>query len=312
MRAVKNVAASVRQRLLNRAQETNRPFDEILQYYAMERFLYRLSRSAHRDKFVLKGALMFVVWEGPWSRATRDIDFAGRTKNSIENMVSMVKEICAINGERDGMEFQPESVVGERIKEDADYEGVRVRFVGRLGQARTAMQIDVGFGDAITPEPVAINYPVILDMPAAKLKGYPRETVVAEKFHAMVFLGRINTRMKDFHDIWLLARQFDFDGTLLGNALKATFARRKTELTLEPVIFTDLFLADNQKNVQWRAFLDKARIAHVPRNIKDIISTLKEFLIPVIESCLSSKPLNMRWRASGPWEKRQEKLSESL
>jgi len=269
----------------------------------MERFLYRLSRSAHRDKFVLKGALMFIVWEGPRSRATRDIDLAGRTKNSIENLVSIVKEICAINAEQDGMEFQPASVAGERIKEDADYEGVRVRFVGRLGQARATMQIDVGFGDAITPEPLAINYPAILDMPAPQLKGYPRETVVAEKFQAMVFLGLINTRMKDFHDIWLLAQQFHFDGTLLGNALKATFAQRKTELTIEPVIFTASFWADNQKNIQWRAFLDKAQIAHVPRDLKDILSTLKALLVPVVESCLSSKPLNMTWRAPGPWQK---------
>ena len=241
MSEIKNVAASVRQRLLNRAKETNRPFDELLQYYAMERFLYRLSISKHCDKFVLKGALMFVVWEGPRSRATRDIDLAGRTKNSIENLVAIVKEVCGVDAEPDGMEFQPSNVIGERIKEDADYEGVRIRFIGHLGQARAAIQIDIGFGDMITPDPIDIDYPVLLDMPAPKLKGYPRETVVAEKFQAMVFLGMINTRMKDFHDIWLLAHQFDFDGKLLGAAVKETFAHRKTELTLEPVVFSCVF-----------------------------------------------------------------------
>lgn len=303
MSEIKNVAASVRQRLLNRAKETHRPFDELLQYYAMERFLYRLSRSEHRDKFVLKGALMFVVWEGPQSRATRDIDLAGKTKNSIENLVAIVKQVCQTAVEPDGMEFRAESVEGERIKEDADYAGVRVSFVGRLDKARAAMQIDVGFGDAITPEPAAISYPVILDMPAPKLKGYPRETVIAEKFQAMVFLGMINTRMKDFHDVWLLAQQFDFDGALLGDALKETFAHRKTEMTTVPVVFTEAFWGDAQKNVQWRAFLDKARIEHVPRDLKEILSTLKALLLPVVESCLGPKPLKMTWRAPGPWTK---------
>lgn len=303
MSEIKNVAASVRQRLLNLAKETNRPFDELLQYYAMERFLYRLSRSEHRDKFVLKGALMFVVWEGPRSRATRDIDLAGKTKNSIENLVAIVKDVCGVDAEPDGMEFRPSNVAGDRIKEDADYEGVRVRFIGHLGQARAAMQIDIGFGDMITPEPVAISYPVLLDMPAPKLKGYPRETVVAEKFQAMVFLGMINTRMKDFHDVWLLAHQFDFDGKLLGEAVKETFAHRNTELTLKPVVFTEAFWNDYQKNVQWRAFLDKARIADVPRDLKEIAATLKSLLLPVVESCLSSTPLKSTWRAPGPWRK---------
>ena len=303
MSEIKNVAASVRQRLLNLAKETNRPFDELLQYYAMERFLYRLSLSEHRDKFVLKGALMFVVWEGPRSRATRDIDFAGKTKNSIENLVAIIKDVCAVDAEPDGMEFQPSNVAGERIKEDADYEGVRVRFIGHLGQARAPMQIDVGFGDTITPAPVAINYPVLLDMPAPKLMGYPRETVVAEKFQAMVFLAMINTRMKDFHDVWLLSQQFNFDGKLLAEAVKETFAHRKTELKVAPMVFTEAFWGDGQKNTQWRAFLDKAKIANVPRDLKEIVSTLQELLVPVVEACLSSKPLMKTWRAPGPWTK---------
>ena len=301
MSEIKNVAASVRQRLFNRAKETDRPFDELLQYYAMERFLYRLSLSEHRDKFILKGALMFVVWEGPRSRATRDIDLSGRTKNSVENLIAIVKEVCRIETEPDGMEFRAESVEGTRIKEDAEYAGVRVSFLGLLEKARAPMQIDVGFGDAITPEPTVIDYPVILDMPAPKLKGYPRETVVAEKFHAMVFLGMVNTRMKDFHDVWLLAHQFDFDGAVLAEALTATFAHRKTELTLEPVVFTEAFWADAQKNTQWRAFLDKGKIAGMPRELQAVISAIRDLLLPVIESYLSAKPLRMKWRAPGPW-----------
>lgn len=301
MSELKNVAASVRQRLLTKAKATDRPFDELLQYYAMERFLYRLSRSEHRDKFVLKGALMFMAWKGPRSRATRDIDLAGKTKNSVENLVAIVMEVCEVEVEPDGMRFDPSSAAGERIKEDADYAGVRVRFIGRLEQARAAMQIDVGFGDTITPEPVAIEYPVILDMPAPRLKGYPRETVVAEKYQAMVYLGLLNTRMKDFFDLWLLAHQFDFEGALLSEALRKTFAHRKTELTPEPVVFTKSFWADQQKNVQWRAFLAKTRLAHAPRELKEAVMTARDFLSPVIEACLRSEVPKMTWRAPGPW-----------
>lgn len=301
MNKLKNIAASVRQRLLNKAKRTDRPFDELLQYYAMERFLYRLSRSEHRDKFVLKGALMFIAWKGLRSRATRDIDLAGKTKNSVENLVAIVKNVCEIEVEPDGMRFDSSTVAGERIKEDADYAGVRVRFIGRLEQARATMQIDVGFGDTITPEPVAIDYPVILDMPAPRLNGYPRETVVAEKFQAMVYLGLLNTRMKDFFDLWLLAHQFDFQGALLGKALNETFVQRKTELALEPVVFTEAFWADQQKNVQWRAFLAKTRLAHAPRELKEAVMTARDFLSPVIEACLRSEDLKITWRAPGPW-----------
>ncbi len=189
MSELKNVAASVRQRLLNRAKETKRPFDELLQYYAMERFLYRLSQSPHRDKFVLKGALMFTVWEAEQFRATRDIDLSGKTNNETWNLAAIVQDVCRTEVEPDGMAFDAETVEADKIKEDADYAGVRVRFLGHLERARASMQIDVGFGDVITPGAAMIDYPVILDMPAPRLKGYPRETVVAEKFHAMVFLA---------------------------------------------------------------------------------------------------------------------------
>lgn len=298
----KNVAASVRQRLLNRAHETRRPLDELLQYYAMERFLYRLSLSEHHDKFVLKGALMFTVWQGPKARASRDMDFAGKTQNTLENITAIVKAVCQTAAEPDGMEFDTDSVKAARIKEDADYEGVRVRFLGRLGKARAPMQIDVAFGDAITPGVVAIDYPVILDMPAPKLKGYPRETVLAEKFQAMVFLGRLNSRMKDFYDAWLLAQQFDFDGPALSAAVRETFAHRKTGLTIEPFAFSEAFWADPQKNIQWRGFIDKSRIANAPKDLEQVVSALKELLLPVAQACLRSEPLKKTWRAPGPWK----------
>jgi DNA polymerase-4 len=185
---VSNLAASVQARLQNHARTTKRPFQELLQYYAMERFLYRLSTTPHSKRFVLKGALMLHVWKAPLARATKDLDFLGRIDNSLENLERVVREICTADVEPDGMVFDPATVKTERIKEDADYEGVRVRFVGLLGKARVTMQIDVGFGDVVTPGALDITYPALLDFPAPALSGYPRETVVAEKFQAMVYL----------------------------------------------------------------------------------------------------------------------------
>jgi hypothetical protein len=208
----KNLAASVHARLAQIARRTGRPFQELLQYYAMERFLYRLSKSPHAARFVLKGALMLRVWDAPMARPTKDIDLLGRLENSLENGSTVVREVCALEVEPDGLVFRPATVKSERIREDADYEGVRIRFDGFLARARIAMQLHVGIGDVMVPGPVEIAYPTLLDFPAPRLKGYPRETAIAEKFEAMVKLGTLNSRMKDFYDIWLLSRQFDFDG----------------------------------------------------------------------------------------------------
>lgn len=232
---VKNLEASVQARLQNHARATKRPFQELLQYYAMERFLYRLSKTPHRARFVLKGALMLHVWGAPLARATKDLDFLGRLDNSLENLERVVREVCAADVEPDGVVFDPTTVKTERIKEDADYEGVRVRFVGLLGRARVAMQIDVGFGDVVTPGAETITYPALLGFPAPELSGYPRETVVAEKFQAMVYLRTLNSRMKDFYDVWLLANQFTFDGALLAKAVAATFANRETAIDVAPI-----------------------------------------------------------------------------
>jgi len=210
-----------------------RPFQELLQYYAMERFLYRLSKSPHSARFVLKGALMLRVWDAPMARPTKDIDLLGRLENSLENLSTVVREVCAVDVEPDGLVFRPPTVKSERIREDADYQGVRIRFEGSLGTARIAMQLDVGIGDVMVPGPVDIVYPTLLDFPAPRLKGYPRETAIAEKFEAMIKLGTLNSRMKDFYDIWLLSRQFDFDGPTLAQAVTATFANRGTALKAE-------------------------------------------------------------------------------
>ncbi len=227
--ASKNVAASVHQRLLNVARETGKPFIEVLQYFAMERLLYRLSCSGHKDSFVLKDALLFRVWDVPDSRATRYIDFLAFLDNSPENLAAIFREVCSIEGD-DGLVFNPDSINARTIKEDADYEGVRVRFRGLLGKAKVTMQVDIGFGDKVHPNVVQADYPVLLDLPAPSLRMYPPETVAAEKVEAMVHLGSLNSRMKDFYDVWRLSQQFEFDDAVLSEAIRQTFDNRGTTL----------------------------------------------------------------------------------
>jgi hypothetical protein len=298
---VKNLPASVQARLQNQARETKRPFQELLQYYAMERFLYRLSKSPHRARFILKGALMLHVWDAPLARATKDVDLLGRLDNSLENLARVIREVCTTDVEPDGMRFDPDTVKTERIKEDADYEGVRVRFVGLLGKARAAMQIDIGFGDVVTPGASTITYPALLDFPAAELSGYPRETVVAEKFQAMVYLRTANSRMKDFYDIWLLASHFPFEGTLLAKAVGATFANRETAIDELPIAFTPDFTEQPSTLALWSAFRSRLSHAQVPEKLADVVTVLATFLLPVARACATNASFETRWPAGGPW-----------
>lgn len=213
--ASRNIAASVRQRLLNRARSDRRPFDEMLQYYAMERFLHRLSLSDHAERFILKGALLLRVWDSPVQRPTMDIDLLGRTSNRTEAVEDLIREIIGVDVADDGLIFDPSTVRAARITTDAEYEGLRVRFEGRLATARIHMQVDIGFGDAIFPEPAMAELPTVLGDQAPRLLCYSRESVIAEKTEAMFRHGELNSRMKDFYDIWLLSQQFDFDGETL-------------------------------------------------------------------------------------------------
>ena len=199
----KNTGASVRQKLLNKAREEKRPFQELLQYYAMERFLYRLSQSHHSGCFTLKGALMLWAMQGPTSRPTRDIDMLGQTSNEPEAILAQVREIIAAEVVDDGLRFDPDTLKAEAITEDADYQGLRVTFTGFLDSARVPMQLDVGFGDPIFPFPSWLEFPTLLDFPAARIKCYTPESSIAEKFQAMVNLGELNSRMKDFYDCLL-------------------------------------------------------------------------------------------------------------
>src|SRR5690606_10444939 len=251
----------------------------------MERFLYRLSTTAHRARFVLKGALMLHVWDGRLARSTKELHFLGRLDNSLENLERVVREVCAADVEPDGMVFDPATVKTERIKEDADYEGVRVRFVGLLGKARVAMQIDVGFGDVVTPGAQDITYPTLLDFPAPALSGYPRETVVAEKFHAIVYLRTLNSRMKDFYDVWLLASQFAFDGAVLAKAIAATFEHRETAIDIAPIALTPDFTEQASTLAQWTAFRKTLPTTESPSKLAEVVAFLSEFLLPIARAC---------------------------
>lgn len=295
-RQVKDVATSVHNRLLNLSKSTGRPFNEVFQLYAMERFLYRLSRSKHSNSFVLKGGLMLRVWKAPVTRPTKDVDLLGHTANTVANLVSIVQGVCAQPVDPDGMQFDATTAVGSLIKEDAEYNGIRVKFIGRLGVARASMQIDVGFGDAVEPPPLDIELPTLLDFPAPKLRGYQRETTIAEKFHAMVVLGTLNGLMKDFYDIWLLSQSFDFERDQLAKAINSTFAARATAIEPDPVAFGNEFARSDDAQRRWSAFLKKSAIADAPTVFTEVVSAIGEFLLPL------THPSALRlWQRGGPW-----------
>ena len=299
MTSPRNVPASVRQRLLNRARSDQRPFNELLQYFAMERFLYRLSQSAHADRFILKGALMLRVWRSPELRPTMDIDLLGRTRNAEADLIAQVREILSVDVEADGLAFDSDAIRTERITEGADYEGIRVRFVGALDTARVHIQMDIGFGDVVYPEPEASDLPTLLDFPAPRLLCYSRESSIAEKLEAMVKLGMLNSRMKDFYDIWLLSRQFDFDGPELAQAIRLTFERRGTALPSEVEAFTEPFVDDKQ--TQWAAFRNRLQQDHVPASFREITASVGGFLSPVVAALTAGDPAPAHWIATGPW-----------
>ena len=218
--APKNLPASVRQKLANLARERNVDFGLILVKYGLERILFRLSRSRHHDDFILKGALLFELWTEQRYRPTRDAAFLGRGDNDPERFAHIFRELCVLEVDEDGLRFDAETVEAERISEDADYEGVRVTLLAYLERAKIPIQIDIGFGDIVTPAPSRTDYPTLLEFPGPRLLAYPKETVVAEKLEALVKLGIANTRMKDFYDLEVLSRTFAFEGKTLAQAMR--------------------------------------------------------------------------------------------
>lgn len=280
---VSNIGASVRQRLLNLRDQTGEDAQALFTQFAIERFLYRLSRSSLTDRFVLKGAMLFRVWSGSLHRPTKDVDLLGFGEPTPASVTSMIGQIIATTVEDDGITFDAASIRAEEIRENDDYGGIRATFTATLDKAVIPLQVDVGFGDAITPAAEDRTYPVLVGMAAPKLRMYPVETVIAEKLEAAVKLGMVNSRMKDFYDLLVIFRQYPYDSRLLPRAVAETFACRGTPLprTVPPGL-SDEFGNDPAANRLWREFLARMRLAHEPTDFAVVIRTIRERLLPVI------------------------------
>ncbi len=284
MSAPKNIAASVKARLQNVAAQRGESFNLLLLRYGIERLLFRLSQSPYADRFLLKGAMLFVVWDEKTHRPTRDVDLLGFGPSEKADLTRVFQGVAAMPVVDDGIVFDPKSVQADEIREDNAYGGVRVRLMGKLGTAEIPVQIDVGVGDAVTPAPETATFPALLDFPAPQVRMYPVYTVVAEKFEAMVKLGIANTRMKDFHDVWFLSHRFEFEGPTLRRAIEATFARRQTNLSQSPEAFTDAFANDPTKQVQWAAFLRRNGLSGITDQFSEVVAVIRKFIEPVLRS----------------------------
>lgn len=297
-----NLAASIHDRLLNLARQRREEFQFVLTSYVIERLLYRLSQSTFRDRFILKGAILFALWSGYPRRATWDVDLLGRGSPSPQDLVTIFRSLLALEVESDGLLFPLDAIETTIIQKDGQYHGVRVRILARLGQARVQLHVDVGYGDAIHPPPTEQVFPTLLSMPAPLLKAYPREVVVAEKLHAMLTLGMANSRLKDYYDIWSLARHGAFEEATLGEAIRSTLERRHTPLPahLPPAMGTE-FALSLVKQKQWQGFLRRARVQAVP-SLDEAVTQLEAFLWPILQRLGMEDALQRHWPAGGPWQ----------
>jgi hypothetical protein len=300
-KAPKDIGASVRARLLRLARERGEDFQVLLTRYANERLMYRLASSRHASAFVLKGAALFTLWTGKPHRATRDVDLLGFGDPSESHIRAVFAEVFALALEDDGVRFDLDTLVVGPIREDQEYGGVRLVIVARVTAAQVRLQVDVGFGDAITPEAALVEFPALLEFPAPRLRAYPRETVVAEKFEAMVQLGMANSRMKDFYDVAILARDFDFDGDLLARAIRATFERRRTPMPEgPPVALTAAFADDTTKMTQWSGFVRKAGVRDAG-TLAETVQAVSAFVERPLRAAIDGTSIASRWQAGGPW-----------
>jgi len=298
---VVDVGASVRGHLQFLARQRGEDFQFVLTRYANERFLYRLSVSPHAERFVLKGAALFTLWTGKPHRATRDLDLLGFGESGPERLREVFSEVLAQVVPADGMNFDVDTLAVSLIREEQEYGGVRIEVIARITSAKVRLQIDVGFGDAITPGAVMADFPPLLDHPSPRLRVYPRETVVAEKLEAMVQLGLANSRMKDFYDLFVLARDFDFDGVELVQAIRATFHRRRTPWpkTPPPALGKD-FAGDPSKLTQWSGFLRKAGVRDAG-DLAGTIAAVAVFLEGPLFAAARGTSFPAVWHAPGPW-----------
>lgn len=294
---IKNIAASVKEKLRNISIQTGKEFQNVVRQYVQERFLYRLSKSIYSNNLILKGALLFIAHDISRNRPTRDIDFLGTTiSNEIDDMVAVIKEILNVEIE-DGLRFDSYSIEAENIVEDGDYKGVRIKFYAFLENSRERIQIDIGFGDKITAGPVEIEFPTMLDFPAPKLKVYSIETAIAEKFEAIVSLQLQTSRMKDFYDVLFFAEKYKFKKDILFEAFSTTFNNRSTNLAMSKKIFEDKFKNDERFQNLWQAFLNRNKLES-NKTFPEVVSKIQSFIEPIFDSRTKNNWNPDKWR----WE----------
>ena len=294
-------AESIRRRLRNELRARGEDVTLGLQRYAVERFLYRLGRSRYRERFILKGATLFAIW-GTVYRPTRDIDFTGYGSPEQADVIRDFSEICSTRDDADQLVFDTDSITAEPIRDGSEYDGLRVRIRARLGESDIALQVDVGFGNAIVPGPEETEYRTILGDPPPRILAYPRESVVAEKLNAMVLLGERNSRYKDFYDLYVLAMRFSFTGERLARAVAATFARRRTPIDAAiPADLTPRFYADDARAAKWRAYLTRNVLPGAPTDFVSVGDMLQSFLRPVWDALAHGEAFALQWSRSGPW-----------
>ncbi len=300
-REIKNVAASIQARLVQRSREIEVEHQLTLARFGGERLLYRLSQSAFADRFIVKGAALLLLWLGDAIRPTKDVDLLAFGDTSADALQRIFVSVCEVEAPEDGLTFRADSVHVEPIRESQEYGGMRVTLLAMLGHVRIPLQVDVGAGDAVVPPPDTIDYPGLLDLPRARVRVYRPETSIAEKTEAMIRLAIANSRMKDFFDVRGLAMARSFDGEILQSAIFATFARRRTPLPSNvPLAFTDEFSGDPQKRRQWEAFV--RRIRGVDRiELSDTVDTLRAFLWPILQATANRERWLSAWRPGGPW-----------
>jgi len=297
-----DLARSVQTRLVRHAKALGGDPNLGVVRYATERLLYRLSCSPYADRFVLKGALLLLVWLGETIRPTRDADLLGFGDLEAEALGALFVDVCATPVEPDGLTFDTATIRVVAIRPEDAYGGQRVTLLANLGPARLRVQVDVGIGDAVTPEPEWLAYPSLLNLPQPRLRAYRPETAIAEKVHAMVTLGSKNSRMRDFFDIHALAAQMPFEGELLVGALRATFNRRRTEFPQDaPIALTPEFGDLEGKGAQWAGFVRRNRLHNAPEDLKRVIVGIADFVGPLLRAGAGSEPFLFRWPAGGPW-----------
>ena len=298
-----NPTASTLTRLRNVARQKNTDFQLILRRYAVERLLYRLSVSPHRDQFILKGAMLFTAWfEDPF-RPTQDLDLLGHGDPTAPAMATAFRTICQMQADDDGLTFDAAGLTAEPIRENRQYGGVRVKTTAFLGRTQIPVQVDIGFGDAVTPVAQELEFPPLLTSEGPRLQAYPKETVVAEKLQAIVALGRANSRMKDFYDLHTLSQLFEFDGQTLTKAITATFERRGMAIPSDrPTGLSMSFADDGEKQKQWGAFLRREPLLVEPPDLSTTIAQIADFVLPPLNPTAFGATFGRRWPAGGPWK----------